>query len=77
MGSMPEPPPMLVDMSGLKMLGCHADFCTVSKCRIRGESEDHSSEKACKGSILDLRDLRTKRTYVLQKFLKRKVSNEP
>ena len=32
-----------------KRLGCHADLYTVSRCHIRDESEDHTSEKACKG----------------------------
>ena len=39
-----------------KRLGCHADLYTVSRCHTRGESEDHTSGKACKkGSILALK----------------------
>ena len=41
---------------GLKRLSCHADLYTVSRCCNRGESEDHTSEKACKkGSTLALK----------------------
>ena len=61
------------------------DLYTVSRCRTRGESEDHTSEKARKGSTLALKPRAdvtrspkqgisgpTKRTYVLKKFLKKK-----
>ena len=55
MGLSPEPPPMLLDTStnvcGSKKAWCHSDLSRVSRCH-RGESEDHASEKACKGSIL-------------------------
>ena len=59
-GSSPEPPPMLVGTSAsmwIKKLSCHADPHTVSKCHTRGESEDHTSEKACKGSTLALKPM--------------------
>ena len=37
---------------GLKRLSCHADLYTVSRCHTRGESGDHTGEKAHKkGSI--------------------------
>ena len=36
-------------------LSCHADLHTVSRCCNRGESEDHTGKKACKGSILVLK----------------------
>ena len=78
---------MLANMSASMWIkkACHADLYTVSRCCIRGESEDHTSEKACKkGSTLALkprtdvtRSLKQgisdsmKRTYVLQKFLKK------
>ena len=42
-------------ISGSKRLGCHADLYTVSRCHTRGESENHTSEKACKGSTLALK----------------------
>ena len=45
-GSSSEPPPML---------GCHVDLFTVSRCHTGGESEDHTREKACKGSTLALK----------------------
>ena len=35
--------------------GCHAGCQEVTRCHTRGESEDHSSEKACKGSTLALK----------------------
>ena len=57
-GSRSEPSPMLVDMSAstwIEQVSCHADLCTVSRCHTRGKSEDHTSEKACKGSILALK----------------------
>ena len=44
-----------VQVCGLKRLGHHADICMVSRCHTRGESEDHSSEKAHKGSTLALK----------------------
>ena len=37
-----------------KRLGCHADLYIVSRCHTRCESEDHTSEKACKESTLAL-----------------------
>ena len=66
---------------GSKRHCCHADLHTVSTCHPRGESEDHTDEKACKnGSTLGLNPGQispkvqnrgisgpTKRTYVLQK----------
>ena len=42
---------------GSKRLSCHADIYTVSRCRTRGESRDHSSEKARKGSTLALKPM--------------------
>ena len=36
-------------------IGCHAGYQNVSRYRTRGESEDHTSEKAHKGSTLDLK----------------------
>ena len=70
-----------VQVRGSKRLGCYADPYTVSRCRTRGESEDHTSEKARKGSTLALKprtDVQnrdtsgpTKRTYVLPKFKKK------
>ena len=42
-------------LCGSKRLGCPADFYTVSRCHTRGESEDHTSDKACKGSTLALK----------------------
>ena len=39
----------------LKRHGSHTDLCTVSRCRTRGESKDHTSEKAHKGSTLALK----------------------
>ena len=60
----------------------------VSRCRTRDESEDHTSEKACKGSTLPLNQGRTspevqnrsisgpmKRSYVLQSLKKEKLFN--
>ena len=44
-----------LQVCGLKRFGCHADPYTVSRCCTRGESEDHTSEKACKGSTLALK----------------------
>ena len=29
-----------------KRLSCHADLCTVSRCRTRGESQEHTSQKS-------------------------------
>ena len=40
---------------GSKRLSCHADIYTVSRCRTRGESEDHWSKKTRKGSTLALK----------------------
>ena len=42
-GSSPEPPPMLADMSASmwsKRLSCHADLYIVSRCHTRGESQE-------------------------------------
>ena len=68
-----------------KRLNCHTDLYTVSWCCIRGESEDHTSEKACKGSTLVLKPRAMppevqnrgisgpmKRTYVPQKKFKKR-----
>ena len=77
-GLSPEPPPMLADMFA---------GTWIKKAQLthtRGESEDHTSEKACKkGSTLALKPRAdvtrgpkqgisgpTKRTYVLQKLNK-------
>ena len=49
--SQPEPAPMLADMSVSTWIK-KADLCTVSRCHTRGESEDHTSKKAFKGSTL-------------------------
>ena len=43
-----------LQVCGSKRLSCHADLCTVSRCHTRGKSEDHTGEKACKGSTLVL-----------------------
>ena len=43
-----------LQVHGSKRLGCHADQYTVSRCHTRGESEDHTSMKALRGSILTL-----------------------
>ena len=40
---------------GSKRLSCHADLYAVSRCHTRGKSEDHTSEKTCKGSTLALK----------------------
>ena len=56
-GSSPKPPPMLVQVCGPKRLSCYADLYTVSRCHTRGESEDHTSEKTCKGSLKPRADL--------------------
>ena len=46
----------MLAVCGLKRLDCHADLYTVSRCHTRDESEDHTSEKACKkGSTLALK----------------------
>ena len=40
----------------IKKAGCHVDLHTVSRCCTRGESEDHTGEKAHKnGSTLALK----------------------
>ena len=42
-----------LQVCGSKMLSCHADLYTVSRCHTRGKSEDHTSEKVTKkGSTL-------------------------
>ena len=42
-----------LQVRGSKRLGCNVDFLTVSRCRTRGESEAHTSEKERKkGSTL-------------------------
>ena len=33
-----------------KRLACRVDFYGVSRCSTRGASQDHTDEKACKGS---------------------------
>ena len=38
-----------LQVHGPKRLGYNADFHTVSRCHTRGEFEDHTGEKACKG----------------------------
>ena len=49
----PEPLPILVNTSAITWIEkAHADLYTVSRCHARGESEDHTGEKACKGSTL-------------------------
>ena len=48
-------PQECLQVRGSKSLGCHADLYTVSRCRTRGESEDHTSKKARKGSTLALK----------------------
>ena len=67
-----------------KKLGCHADLYTVSRCRTRGESDNHTSGKARKrdppwlcnpgqtSPEVQNRGISgpTKRTYVLQKLKK-------
>ena len=40
-----------LQVRGSNRLGCHAAEETVSKCHTRSESEDHTSEKACKQEI--------------------------
>ena len=43
----PLPPPMLLDMlSASTWISFHADLYTVRRCCARGESEDHTCEKA-------------------------------
>ena len=46
-----EPYPNLhqwcLQVSGLKRLACHGDHYAIRRCHNRGESEDHTSEKAC------------------------------
>ena len=44
-----------LQVCGLKGLNCHANLYTVNRCCTRGKSEDHTSEKACKGSTLALK----------------------
>ena len=51
---------------GSKRFGCHADLYTVSRCRTRSESEDHTSKKACKRDPC-------RRTYVLKKCWKKLI----
>ena len=46
MGSSPKSP--MLQVCGSKRLSCHADLYTVSRCHTRGESEDHTREKARK-----------------------------
>ena len=47
---------IIVDASTwIKKVRFHADLYTVSRCHTRGESEDHTSEKACRGSTLALK----------------------
>ena len=57
MGSNPHQCLWTHDMQvlGLKRISYHADLCRVSRCCTRGESEDHTGEKACKGSTLTLK----------------------
>ena len=78
-----------LQVRGLKRLGCHADLCTASRCRTRGESQEFI---ACRWQSMQARDppwlwnpgqtspevqniaisVPTKRTDVLQNFLKKK-----
>ena len=45
-----------LQVHGSKMLGCHADLYTVRRCYNRGESEDHTGQKAHKkGSTMALK----------------------
>ena len=44
-----------LQVCGSKRLDCHADLYIVSRCCTRSESEDHTGEKACKGSTLALK----------------------
>ena len=44
-----------LQVCGSKRLGCHADLYTVNRCCTRDESDDHTSEKTCKGSTLALK----------------------
>ena len=37
-----------LQVCGSKRISCNADLYTVSRCCTRGESEDHTSKKACK-----------------------------
>ena len=78
----PEPPPMLVEVWKSKRLFCHADLYTVSRCYTRGEYEDHTGQRAPKNDPAWLWDPGqksrnrgisgpTKRSYVLQNFLKK------
>ena len=49
----PEPPSMLEDTSvDQKGFACRTNLYTVSRCCTRGESDDHTSEKARKRSTL-------------------------
>ena len=52
MGSSPK---TSTNACGHAMLGYHAHLCTVSRCCTRGESEDHTGEKAHRGSVLALK----------------------
>ena len=44
-----------LQVHGSERLSCHTDLYTISRCHTRGESEDHTSEKACKESTLALK----------------------
>ena len=45
-----------MQVRGSKRLSCHADFYAASRCHTRGESKDHTCEKARKkGSTLALK----------------------
>ena len=41
-----------LQVSGSKRLSCYADLYTVSRCRSRGEFEDHTSDKAHKKGFI-------------------------
>ena len=44
-----------LQVHGSERLGCHAELYTVSRCHTTGKSEDHTGEKAHKGSTLALK----------------------
>ena len=46
-----------LQVHGSNRLGYHADLYTVGRCCTRGESEDHTGKKLCKGSTLVLKPM--------------------
>ena len=44
-----------LQIHGSKRFSYHVDLYTVDRCHTRGESEDHTSKKACKESTLALK----------------------